>query len=78
MLWPGKPISPVLYYFPVGWTIFTTIDLFVGAFLIDMMSTTVPPEKLPRLRRARNVMLILFGISVVVLGVQIARKYGWI
>jgi hypothetical protein len=62
----------------VGWTIFTTIDLFVGALLIDMMSTTVPPEKLARLRRARNVMLILFGISVVVLGVQVARKYGWI
>ena len=62
----------------MGWTIFTAIDLFVGAFLIDMMSTTVPPEKLPRLRRARNVALILFGISVVVLLVQLARKYGWI
>jgi hypothetical protein len=68
----------LLYYFPLGWTIFTAIDLFVGAFLIDMMSMTVPPEKLPRLRRARNVTLILFGISVVVLCLQIAIKYGWI
>jgi hypothetical protein len=62
----------------VGWTIFTAIDLFVGAFLIDMMSTTVPPEKLLRLRKARNVTLILFGISLVVLGVQLARTHGWI
>jgi hypothetical protein len=62
----------------VGWTIFTAIDLFIGAFLIDMMSTTVPPEKLPRLRKARNITLILFAISVVVLCAQFARRHGWI
>jgi hypothetical protein len=62
----------------VGWTIFTATDLFVGAFLIDMMSTTVPPEKLPRLRKARNVTLLLCGISLVVLCVQLARRHGWI
>jgi len=61
----------------VGWTVFTAIDLFIGAFLIDMMSTTVPPEKLPRLRKARNITLLLFGISLVVLSVQIARRHGW-
>jgi hypothetical protein len=59
----------------VGWTIFTAIDLFVGAFLIDMMSTTVAPEKLPRLRKARNVTLILFGISLIVLCLQLARRH---
>jgi hypothetical protein len=62
----------------VGWTIFTAIDLFVGAFLIDMMSTTVPPEKLPRLRKARNITPLLFGISLVVLCVQLAHRHGWI
>jgi hypothetical protein len=62
----------------VGWTIFTAIDLFVGAFLIDMISTTVPPEKLPRLRKARNVSLLLFGISLVVLCVQLAHRHGWL
>ena len=62
----------------MGWTIFTAIDLFMGALLLDMMSTTVPPEKLPRLRAARNVTLALFGVSMVVLLVQIARRHGWI
>ena len=62
----------------VGWTIFTVIDLFIGVCLIDMISTTVPPERLPRLRKARNVTLILFGISVVILLIQIARRQGWI
>jgi hypothetical protein len=62
----------------VGRTIFTAIDLFIGALLIDMMSTTVPPEKLPRLRKARNITLLLFGISLVVLCVEIARRHGWI
>ena len=62
----------------MGWTIFTAIDLFVGVFLLDLMSTTVAPEKLPRLRKARNVTLALFGISTIILLVQIARRYGWI
>ena len=62
----------------MGWTIFTAIDLFVGVFLLDLMLTTVAPEKLPRLRKARNVTLALFGISMIILQVQIARRYGWI
>ncbi|HKF02519.1 MAG TPA: hypothetical protein VKB49_09395 [Candidatus Sulfotelmatobacter sp.] len=62
----------------MGWTIFTAIDLWMGLFLIDMMSTTVPPEKLPRLRAARKVVIALLGISVIVLLTQIARRYGWI
>ena len=62
----------------MGWTIFTAIDLFVGVFLLDLMSTTVAAEKLPRLRKARNATLALFGISMIILLVQIARRYGWI
>jgi len=61
----------------VGWTIFTAIDLYVGVVLIDLISTTAPPEKILRLRKARKVALVLLGISVVVLAVQIARRYGW-
>jgi len=62
----------------VGWTIFAAIDLFVGALLLDLMTTSVPPEKLPRLRAARNVSLVLFGITVLVLLAQIAHRHGWI
>jgi hypothetical protein len=62
----------------VGWTIFTAIDLFICAFMLDLMSTSVPPEKLPRLRMARNITLGLFGISMVVPLVQIALRHGWI
>lgn len=62
----------------MGWTIFTAIDLWMGVFLLDMMSTTVPPEKFPRLRAARKVVLTLLAISIVVLLAQIARRYGWI
>jgi hypothetical protein len=62
----------------VGWTIFTAIDLFIGALLLDLMTTSVPPEKLPRLRKARNISLIFFGICLLVLFEQIARQHGWI
>ena len=62
----------------MGWTIFTAIDLFVGALLLDLMTTSVPPEKLPRLRTARNVSLVLFGITLIVLLGQIAHQRHWI
>jgi len=62
----------------MGWTIFTAIDLWMGVFLLDMMSTSVPAEKLPRLRAARRVILVLLAISIVVLLAQISRRYGWI
>ena len=61
----------------MGWTIFTAIDLFIAAFMLDLMSTSVPPEKLPRLRIARHVILGLLGVSIVVLLVQFARRHGW-
>jgi len=61
----------------VGWTIFTAIDLYVSVLLIDLMSTSVPLEKLPRLRKVRKIALILLGMAVVVLVVQIARRYRW-
>jgi hypothetical protein len=62
----------------VGWTIFTAIDLFVGALLLELMTTSVPPEKLPRLRTVRNISLGLFGVSMLVLLAQIALRRGWI
>lgn len=74
-----KSCHPTLiYYPPVGWTIFTAIDLFVGALLLDLMTTSVPPEKLPRLRTARNVSLALFGVALLILLAQIAHHRGWI
>jgi len=33
----------------MGWTIFTLVDLLLGVLLLDLMSTSVPQEKLGRL-----------------------------
>jgi hypothetical protein len=38
----------------MGWTIFAAVDLYIGVILIDLISKSAPPEKLPRLRKARN------------------------
>jgi len=54
------------------------IDLLLGLLLINVMSTTVPPEKLPRLRKARILILILFGISLAVLCIQLVYTQEWI
>ena len=66
------------YYLPMGWTIFAAVDLYIGVILIDLISKSAPPEKLPRLRKARNVTLVLLGISILVLGIQVAREWEWI
>jgi len=60
----------------MGWTIFTVVDLLVGLLLIDLMTTAVPPEKLPRIRRARNAALVLLALSVMVLLAQIAHRHS--
>jgi len=62
----------------VGWTLFTAIDLYVGVILLDLMATSVPPEKLPRLRKAKKVTLGLLVGSLLVLAVQYARWRSWI
>ena len=59
----------------MGWTIFTFIDFLIGLMLLDLMATTVPPEKLPRLRKARTVTLVLLILCGIVLAWQIARRY---
>ena len=63
---------------PVGWTIFTFGDLVVGLLLLDLMATTIPPEKLPRLRKMRIAVIALLAISGIVLAAQLAHHYGWI
>jgi len=59
----------------VGWTIFTVIDLSVGLLLIDLISTTVPPEKLQRVRTVRNVTIGLLAVLVIVLVAQIVHRH---
>jgi len=59
----------------VGWTIFAVVDLFIGLLLIELMTTTAPPEKLPRVRTARNVTLGLLAVSVMVLMVEIIHGH---
>lgn len=62
----------------MGWTIFTAIDLYVGVVMLDLMATSVAPEKLSRLRVARRVLLIMLAISILVLIAQFARSHQWI
>lgn len=70
------PLKILFYDRPVGWTIFTVADLFIGVLLIDLMTTSVSAEKLQRVRIARNVGLGLLAASVIVLTVQILHRHA--
>ena len=60
----------------VGWTIFTAIDLWMGVFRAGHALHHSFPEKLPRLRTARRVILAFLAIAIVALLTHIARRYG--
>lgn len=57
------------------WTIFTIVDLYIGIVVLDVMASSVPPEKLVRLRRTRLVILGLIAASAIMLTVQLAHRY---
>jgi hypothetical protein len=57
------------------WTLFTAADLWIGLIVLDAMASSLPPEKLGRLRTARKVILVLLASSALVLILQIVRRY---
>ena len=57
------------------WTVFTIVDLYIGVVVLDAMASSLPPEKLARLRRARLVILGLLAASGIVLAAQLAHRY---
>ena len=56
------------------WALFTIIDLYVGVVVIKMMESSVPPEKLPRLKIVQNVIWVLLGLSCVWLGLKLLHR----
>jgi hypothetical protein len=59
----------------VWWTIFTIVDLYIGLIILDTLASSVPPEKIGRLRTAKKVILGLLVISGIVLVVQLIRRF---
>lgn len=60
------------------WTIFTIVDLYIGVVVLDAMASSLPAEKLGRVRIVRRVVLALMAVCGVVLIVQISIRYGWL
>ena len=56
------------------WALFTIIDLYVGVVVIKMMESSVPPEKLPRLKIAQKVIWVLLGLSCVWLALKLLHR----
>jgi hypothetical protein len=59
----------------VWWTIFTIVDLYIGLIILDTLASSVPPEKMGRLRTAKKIILGLLVISGIVLVVQLIRRF---
>jgi hypothetical protein len=57
------------------WTLFTAADLYIGLIVLDAMASSVPPEKLGRLRTARKIVLGLLAASALVFALQLFRRY---
>jgi len=56
------------------WILFTAVDLYVGLVILDLMAKSLPAEKLPKLARARKVIVVLLVmLGVALVGVLIRR-----
>jgi len=41
----------------VWWILFAAIDVYAGLIILDLLARSVPPEKMPRIRVAKKVMV---------------------
>jgi len=56
------------------WIIFTAVDLYIGLIILDLMAKSLPPEKQPRLARAKKMVIVLLALSGLALaGVLVKR-----
>jgi len=54
------------------------VDLYIGIIALDAIASSVPPEKLTRLRAARKIILGLLLVTGLVLFLQRVRRTGWL
>jgi hypothetical protein len=54
----------------VWWIVFTAVDLYIGLVLLDLFARSAPPEKMPRIRIARKIMIV----TLVVLAIAFVAK----
>jgi hypothetical protein len=54
----------------VWWIVFTAVDVYIGLVLLDLFARSAPPEKMPRIRIARKIMIV----TLVVLAIAFVAK----
>ena len=56
------------------WTIFTIVDLYVGLVVLKTMESSLPPEKLPRVKIVQKAIWVLLGLSCVWLVLKLLHQ----
>jgi len=42
----------------VWWIVFVAVDVYIGLVILDLLARSAPPEKMPRIRATRKIMIV--------------------
>ena len=40
------------------WIVFVAVDVYIGLVILDLLARSAPPEKMPRIRATRKIMIV--------------------
>ncbi len=52
------------------WIVFAAVDVYIGLVVLDLLARSAPPEKMPRIRIARKIMIV----TLVALAIAFAAR----
>ena len=58
------------------WIVFTAVDLYIGLVILDALVPSLPAEKVPRIKLAKRVIVVLLVLSAIALVVVLIKRWS--
>jgi len=58
------------------WIVFTAVDLYIGLIILDALVPSLPAEKVPRIKSAKKVIIVLLVLSAIALVVVLIKRWS--
>jgi hypothetical protein len=58
------------------WIVFTAVDLYIGLVVLDALVPSLPAEKVPRIKSAKKVIIVLLVLSAIALLVVLIKRWS--
>ncbi len=58
------------------WIVFTAVDLYIGLVILDALAPSLAAEKVPRIKSAKRVIVVLLVLSAIALLVVLIKRWS--